>query len=72
MNNGMKIIRTGKMVEKEGKSPKPKKRNCKWLANAGKWKINKYCSLTDSYTFPWKTIPPARDICTDTCNSCLQ
>jgi len=56
-------------VNKKGQI-RAKKKKCKWLEKAGTWKINKYCGMTDSFDLPWTSIPPASNVCFDTCNSC--
>ena len=57
---------TGELKEKKNGGLKPKTKTCIWLSNAGVWKINKYCNMTEGY---WSK-EPARDVCTGTCNSC--
>jgi len=46
---------------------KPKVKSCNWLKDAGTWKINRYCSMTEGYG----SAQPAREVCTGTCNSCV-
>merc|ERR1712038_1405059 len=57
--NGQDKFWTGKL---NGKM-KPKKKSCNWLKNAGDFKIEKFCSKTESY----KGVLPAREVCTETC-----
>jgi len=57
---------TGKFKVKPNGKKKPKTKTCQWLSNAGIWKINKFCAMTDGH---WWT-KPAREVCTGTCNSC--
>lgn len=60
---------TGEFKTKNGNMA-PMKRNCTWLAGREPSKVYDLCSMTHGLEVQWITIPPARDVCTGTCNSC--
>mmetsp|Transcript_12722 Transcript_12722/g.18123 ORF Transcript_12722/g.18123 Transcript_12722/m.18123 type:complete len:130 (+) Transcript_12722:581-970(+) len=46
------------------------KKTCLWLEKRSQKYKNKLCRRTEGYALKKSTIPPAREVCTDTCNSC--